>query len=45
VAVLLAGLAGGVVWLRRRPTASESAAPLTPVERDRLDLILRETDR
>jgi cytochrome c-type biogenesis protein CcmH len=43
--MLLAGLAGGAVWLRRRPYSTQAAAPLSPDERTRLDAILRETDR
>jgi len=43
--ILLAGLAGGAVWLRRRPYTAGSAAPLSPDERSRLDAILRESDR
>lgn len=42
--VLLAGLLGGLVWLRGRPTAA-NAPPLSPDERTRLDAILREADR
>jgi cytochrome c-type biogenesis protein CcmH len=44
-AVLLVGLLGGLVWLRRRPSATEATMPLTPDERQRLDAILREADR
>ena len=44
-AILLGGLLGGVVWLRRRSTTTEAAMPLSPDERDRLDTILREADR
>jgi cytochrome c-type biogenesis protein CcmH len=44
-AMLLAGLVGGMVWLRRRPGTTETAMPLTLDERHRLDTILREADR
>jgi cytochrome c-type biogenesis protein CcmH len=43
-AILLAGLAGGLVWLRRRPAAAELPAPLSSDERHRLDTILQEAD-
>jgi cytochrome c-type biogenesis protein CcmH len=43
--MLLAGLVGGAIWLRRRPYSTQAAAPLSPDERTRLDAILRETDR
>jgi cytochrome c-type biogenesis protein CcmH len=45
VAMLLGGLLGGMVWLRRRSGTTEAAMPLTPDERRRLDTILREADR
>jgi cytochrome c-type biogenesis protein CcmH len=45
LAILLAGILGGMVWLRRRPDTTEAATPLTPDERRRLDTILREADR
>jgi len=44
-AILLAGLLGGVVWLRRRTGTTDAMTPLTPDERRRLDTILREADR
>ena len=44
-AILLGGLLGGAVWLRRRSVTNEAAVPLSPDERDRLDTILREADR
>jgi cytochrome c-type biogenesis protein CcmH len=44
-AVLLAGLLGGMVWLRRRSDTAETTTPLTTDERRRLDTILREVDR
>jgi cytochrome c-type biogenesis protein CcmH len=44
-AVLLAGLLGGAVWLRRRSDATDATTPLSPDERRRLDAILREADR
>jgi cytochrome c-type biogenesis protein CcmH len=45
VAVLLSGLLGGSVWLHRRSATAETAVPLSPDERNRLDAILREADR
>jgi len=44
-AILLFGLLGGAIWLRRRSAATETALPLSPGERNRLDAILREADR
>ncbi len=44
-AILLAGLAGGPIWMRHRPDMRATTAPLTPEEQNRLDAILRETDR
>jgi cytochrome c-type biogenesis protein CcmH len=44
VAILLAGLAGGLIWVRRRTGATEPVQPLSPDERGRLDSILREAD-
>jgi cytochrome c-type biogenesis protein CcmH len=44
-AVLLAGLLGSMIWLRRRSDTAEATTPLTPDERRRLDAILREADR
>ena len=43
--ILLGGLLGGVVWLRRRAATAEAPVPLTPEERGRLDTILHEADR
>jgi cytochrome c-type biogenesis protein CcmH len=43
--ILLAGLASGAIWLRRRPYTTQAAAPLSPDERRRLDAILRRSDR
>jgi cytochrome c-type biogenesis protein CcmH len=43
--ILLAGLVGGAVWLRRRPYIAGATKPLSPDERSRLDVILRESDR
>ncbi len=43
-ALLVGGLLGGLVWLRRRAASPEAAMPLTAEERSRLDTILRETD-
>jgi cytochrome c-type biogenesis protein CcmH len=45
LAILLAGLAGGSAWLRRRSASTDAMVPLSPDERGRLDVILRETDR
>jgi cytochrome c-type biogenesis protein CcmH len=42
--MLLASLVGTVVWLRRRPVATPSVAPLTPQEQVRLEGLLREAD-
>ena len=42
--LLLASLVGTVVWLRRRPVATPSVAPLTPQEQVRLEGLLREAD-
>jgi len=42
VALLLVGLAGTIVWLRRRSPAAEPVTPLTDAERQRLDGLLRE---
>jgi len=44
VAILLAGMLGGVIWVRHRAVPSEAAAPLSPEERGRLDTLLREAD-
>jgi cytochrome c-type biogenesis protein CcmH len=44
LAVLLAGLLGGTVWLRRRSDTTGATTPLTQDERRRLDTILREAD-
>ena len=45
VGVLLIGLIGGAIWLRRRDTTAGSAAPLNADEQSRLESILREADR
>lgn len=45
VVILLGGLLGGMVWLRRRNVAIDAAVPLSPDERSRLDTIIREVDR
>jgi cytochrome c-type biogenesis protein CcmH len=42
VGLLLVGLAGTLVWLRRRNVSTEAVAPLTEAERQRLDGLLRE---
>jgi cytochrome c-type biogenesis protein CcmH len=38
------GLAGSLLWLRRRRTASTDTAPLTPEETSRLDGLMQEHD-
>jgi cytochrome c-type biogenesis protein CcmH len=43
--MLLVGLLGGTIWLRRRSGTTEATTPLTSDERRRLDTILREADR
>jgi cytochrome c-type biogenesis protein CcmH len=45
VVILLGGLLGGMVWLRRRAATTEALEPLSPDERRRLNTILREADR
>ena len=45
VVILIAGLIGGAIYVRRRPHASEQLTPLSANERSRLEAILRETDR
>ena len=45
LAILLLGLLGGIVWMRRRAGTAESMTPLTPDEQRQLDSILREADR
>jgi cytochrome c-type biogenesis protein CcmH len=45
LAILLLGLLGGMIWMRRRAGIAESVTPLTPDEQRRLDSILREADR
>jgi cytochrome c-type biogenesis protein CcmH len=45
LAILLLGLLGGMVWMRRRAGTAETMTPLTPDEQRRLDSILREADR
>jgi cytochrome c-type biogenesis protein CcmH len=44
VAILLAGLLGGLIWVRRRPVSAQPAPPLSADERGRLDALLREAD-
>lgn len=44
LAILLAGLLGAAVWLKRRPRTTEATMPLTADERRRLDSMLREAD-
>jgi cytochrome c-type biogenesis protein CcmH len=43
-AMLVLGLGGIMLWLRRRP-ATGAIAPLSPQEQSRLDVLLREADR
>jgi cytochrome c-type biogenesis protein CcmH len=43
-ALLLLGLAGTAFWLRRRPVATASTAPLSPQEQSRLESLLHEAD-
>jgi len=42
--LVLVGLAGTLVWLRRRQSAMPAAAPLSQDEAHRLDALLRESD-
>jgi cytochrome c-type biogenesis protein CcmH len=44
VTILLLGLLGTAVWLRRRDVSHETARPLTADERRRLEAILRESE-
>jgi cytochrome c-type biogenesis protein CcmH len=44
VTILLAGLLGTAIWLRRRDVSQETARPLTADERRRLETILRESE-
>jgi cytochrome c-type biogenesis protein CcmH len=43
-ALVLFGLAGAMVWLRRRHVVSADATPLSPEETRRLDGLMREND-
>ena len=45
VAILLAALAGCLIWVRRRPQAAAAIPPLSEAEQQRLDAILGEADR
>jgi len=45
VVILLGGVFGGAVWLRRRNVTADTPGPLSPDERRRLDIIMREADR
>ena len=45
VAILLAGLLGTAIWLRRRGAAAEAMAPLSADEQTRLAAMLREPER
>ncbi|HEX4367891.1 MAG TPA: cytochrome c-type biogenesis protein [Rhodopila sp.] len=42
--LVAAGLAGSLLWLRRRKTASADTAPLSAEETSRLDGLMRELD-
>jgi len=42
--LLLIGLIGTVIWLRRRPATAEPVRPLDAVERRSLDRMLQESD-
>jgi cytochrome c-type biogenesis protein CcmH len=44
VTILLLGLLGAAVWLRRRGASQDAARPLTADERRRLETILRESE-
>jgi cytochrome c-type biogenesis protein CcmH len=44
-AILLVGLIGGAIWLRRRGTVTGTTTPLNQDEQSRLETILREADR
>jgi cytochrome c-type biogenesis protein CcmH len=43
-ALVLFGLAGTLLWLRRRQAVAADTAPLSPEETRRLDGLMRETD-
>ncbi len=43
--LLLIGLAGVVIWLRRRPATATAAAPLSASEQHRLDSLLQEGEQ
>jgi cytochrome c-type biogenesis protein CcmH/NrfF len=43
-ALVLFGLAGTLLWLRRRQAIAADTAPLSPEETRRLDGLMRETD-
>jgi cytochrome c-type biogenesis protein CcmH len=45
MAILIGGLIGGAVWLRRRTDMAGSPAPLSAEEHSRLEAVLREVDR
>jgi cytochrome c-type biogenesis protein CcmH len=45
VAMLLAGFATVVIWLRRRPLSPIEGEPLSPEEQDRLNALLHEPER
>jgi cytochrome c-type biogenesis protein CcmH len=42
--LLAAGLAGTLIWLKRRPSSPADIAPLNPEESRRLEGLMRETD-
>jgi cytochrome c-type biogenesis protein CcmH len=45
LAILLAGLIGTGVWLRRRQETAEMAAPLSADEKTQLNMLLQENER
>jgi cytochrome c-type biogenesis protein CcmH len=45
IAMLLLGFLCIVLWLRRRPSTTAGAVPLSPQEQTRLDTLLHEADR
>ena len=42
--LLAAGLAGTLIWLKRRPSSPADIAPLNPEESRRLEGLMREND-
>ena len=43
--LLVVGLIGTVIWLRRRPVAATAAAPLSAAEQRRLESLLQESEQ